>query len=93
MSVLAQILVLRQNQEGGVYTSKHTTIYITIWEKVLTSLTNAILEPSETNDDDLNVEHTQLLLFLFHALALMQKKQVLLLTALSVCKSAKVVNR
>ena len=39
------------------------------------------------------MEHTQLLLFLFHALALMQKKQVLLLTAVNVCKSAKVINR
>ena len=61
----------------------------------MTSLTRAILDPnpSDAKDDHLNVEHTQLLLFLFHALALMQKKQVLLLTAINVCKSAKVVNR
>ena len=57
-------------------------------------MTNAILTPGPDDEGmDLNVEHTQLLLFLFHALALMQKKQVLLLTAVNVCKSAKAVNR
>ena len=53
--------------------------------QVLASLTENILEPppheNENLLDDLNVEHAQLLLFLFHALALMQKKQILLMTA------------
>ena len=98
LAVLAQVLLLRQQQEGagGLYASKQTNVYIVIWSKVLASLTRNIVEPaaqeSESLSDDLNVEHVQLLLFLFHALALMQKKQILLMTASSICKAAEVVN-
>ena len=53
-----------------------TNTYTAIWERVLSSLTEAVLEDDDESNkfDDLNVEHLQLLLFLFHALALMQKK-------------------
>lgn len=40
--------------------------------------------------DDLNFEHAQLLLFLFHSLNLMQKKSILLLTAGGVIRCAEV---
>jgi len=33
------------------------------------------------DSEDLNVEHAQLVLFLFHSLSLMQKKSILLMTA------------
>jgi E3 ubiquitin-protein ligase UBR4 len=39
------------------------------------------------------VEHAQLLLFLFHALNLMQKKSVLLLTAGGVIRCSEIVNQ
>ena len=39
---------------------------------------------------DLNVEHAQLLLFLFHSLQLMQKKAILLLCAQSLVQAAQV---
>uniref|UniRef100_A0A1B0CK11 E3 ubiquitin-protein ligase UBR4 N-terminal domain-containing protein n=2 Tax=Lutzomyia longipalpis TaxID=7200 RepID=A0A1B0CK11_LUTLO len=45
---------------------------------------------SDADGDDLNVEHTQLLLFLFHTLNLMQKKSILLLTAGGVIRCAEV---
>ena len=63
-----------------------------MWERVLTSLTEAIIEDKDDteNFDDLNVEHVQLLLFLFHALALMQKKQLLLYTSNCIIKISKV---
>ena len=100
LAVLAQVLLLRQQQEGaagGLYASKQTNVYIVIWGKVLASLTENILEPppheNENLLDDINVEHAQLLLFLFHALALMQKKQILLMTANSICKAASVVEK
>lgn len=52
------------------------------------------LTATNTNCDlqyeDLNVEHAQLLLFLFHSLNLMQKKSVLLLTAGGVIRCADV---
>ena len=69
-----------------------TNIYATMWERVLTSLTEAIIEDKDDNEnfDDLNVEHVQLLLFLFHALALMQKKQLLLYTSNCIIKISKV---
>lgn len=41
---------------------------------------------------DLNVEHAQLLLFLFHSLQLMQKKSVLLSVAAAVVAVAPVIN-
>ena len=65
-----------------------TNTYTTIWERVLSSLTEAVLEDDDESNkfDDLNVEHLQLLLFLFHALALMQKKQLLLFTANCIIK-------
>ncbi len=100
LAVLAQILLLRQNQEGagGLYASKQTNVYIVIWGKVLASLTRLIQEPpahvagvEDGQIEDMNVEHVQLLLFLFHALALMQKKQVLLMTASSIHKISGVV--
>jgi E3 ubiquitin-protein ligase UBR4 len=39
------------------------------------------------------VEHAQLLLFLFHALNLMQKKSVILLTAGGVIRCSEIVNQ
>ena len=65
-----------------------TNTYTAIWERVLSSLTEAVLEDDDESNkfDDLNVEHLQLLLFLFHALALMQKKQLLLFTANCIIK-------
>ena len=93
LAVLAHVLLLRQ-QQSDLDQRPITTIYTSIWEKVLSSLTEAVVEDDEENDneafDDLNAEHVQLLLFLFHALALMQKKQLLLFTANCIIKVSKV---
>ena len=92
LTILAHILLLRQSSDQDLVSSRPiTNIYATMWERVLVSLTEAIIEDDEAteNYDDLNVEHVQLLLFLFHALALMQKKQLLLFTSnciIKVCK-------
>ena len=85
LSLLAQTLLLRSKAGSSLYTPKHTNTYIVIWEQVMGSLTARILEPDQVGED-LNVEHSQLMLFLFHALALMQKKQVLLCSANSLIK-------
>ena len=57
-------------------------------------MTEAIIEDEdeESNNrfEDLNIEHVQLLLFLFHALALMQKKQLLLYTSNCIIKISKI---
>ena len=95
LSLLAQMLLLRQvspPEEQSLYSPRHTNTYIVIWERVLSTLTNKILFPDKENVEDLNVEHAQLLLFLFHALALMQKKQILLYNANCIIKIRNVVN-
>ena len=82
LSLLAHILLLRQNaaEKGGLYLPPKNNTYVILWEKVLSTLTKYIFSPpsstSSPETEDLNVEHVQLLLFFFHALALMQKKQV-----------------
>ena len=74
----------RENAGSSYYSSagRQSNTYVVIWEKVLSKLTKCIIGNNgceEENDlEDLNIEHAQLLLFLFHALGLMQKKQVLL---------------
>ncbi len=91
------MLLLRQSQdqEGGTSygsSGRHTCVYINIWERAVASLVRHSLVPTPEGDsDDLNVEHAQLLLFVFHALALMQKKQVLLLTASGVVKASRAI--
>ena len=62
-----------------------------IWNRLVSELTYNICTPPATFDadnEDLNVEHAQLVLFLFHSLNLMQKKSVLLMTANVVVKCA-----
>ena len=93
LSLLAHVLLLRQNSadRGGLYVPPKNHTYVILWEKVLTTLLKHILNPppaSNTDVDDLNVEHAQLLFFFFHALALMQKKQILLLAANNIIKSS-----
>ena len=50
---------------------------VNIWVRLLNTLKRDVLN-SNQETDDINVEHAQLLLFLFHTLPLMQKKSLLL---------------
>ncbi|XP_063242107.1 E3 ubiquitin-protein ligase UBR4 isoform X2 [Bacillus rossius redtenbacheri] len=77
LAVLAQVLLLKPSIE------KESAI-INIWHRLLNTLVDNVRNPPnsfEVENEDLNVEHAQLLLFLFHSLNLMQKKSVILLTA------------
>lgn len=68
---------------------------INIWHRLINTLVDNVVNPPPTLDvenEDLNVEHAQLLLFLFHSLNLMQKKSVLLITACGVIKCADVLS-
>lgn len=76
LSVLAQILLLKPQLEKEA-------ACIGIWQRLVTTMVENVCNPPVTFDpenEDLNVEHAQLVLFLFHSLNLMQKKSVLLLT-------------
>lgn len=68
---------------------------INIWHRLVNTLVESVCNPgtpsTEHEDEDLNVEHAQLVLFLFHSLNLMQKKSVLLLTAGGVIRCSEVI--
>lgn len=93
LSVLVQILLLKPSQEKEA-------ACLSVWHRLVNTLVEGVCSTSNaahpvtaTNDneyEDLNVEHAQLLLFLFHSLNLMQKKSVLLLTAGGVIRCAEV---
>lgn len=64
--------------------SESEIVIVDIWERFLDCLKSSALEKSDRIFEivaDANVEHVQLLLFLFHSLQLMQKKSVLIKAA------------
>ncbi|XP_020299583.1 E3 ubiquitin-protein ligase UBR4 isoform X2 [Pseudomyrmex gracilis] len=76
LRVLAQVLQLKPQPE-------REAACISIWHRLVTTLVENVCNPQttyEAENEDLNVEHAQLVLFLFHSLNLMQKKSVLLVT-------------
>ncbi|KAG8222860.1 hypothetical protein J437_LFUL003505 [Ladona fulva] len=87
LMVLVQSLMLKsqQNREAAC---------INIWSRLIPTLVENIRHPGtgyDAENEDLNVEHGQVLLFLFHQLNLMQKKTVLLTVALGVVKAGQIV--
>ncbi|RZB39229.1 zf-UBR domain containing protein [Asbolus verrucosus] len=87
LSVLAQVLLLRPQNE------KEASV-ISIWHRLVNTLIENVLNTSQSvvdqYNEDLNVEHAQVLLYLFHSLNLMQKKSVLLLLAGGVLRCSEV---
>lgn len=89
LSVLVQILLLKPTQEKEA-------ACLSVWHRLVNTLVEGVCSssshtsPLDTDYEDLNVEHAQLLLFLFHSLNLMQKKSILLLTAGGVIRCAEV---
>ncbi|XP_028033464.1 protein purity of essence isoform X1 [Bombyx mandarina] len=62
---------------------------LAMWHKIVNTLQECALQPQPSQDhdyEDLNVEHAQLLVYLFHSLTLMQKKSVLLMTSNAIIK-------
>ncbi|KAK3907858.1 E3 ubiquitin-protein ligase UBR4, partial [Frankliniella fusca] len=87
LAILAQVLLLKSQQDKEA-------ACINIWHRLINTLVDNVVNPPPTFDvenEDLNVEHAQLLLFLFHSLNLMQKKSVLLITASGVIRCADVL--
>ncbi|XP_015606097.1 protein purity of essence isoform X2 [Cephus cinctus] len=77
LGVLAQILLLKPQSEKEA-------ACLCIWHRLVTTMVENVCNPPtsfETENEDLNVEHAQLVLILFHSLNLMQKKSVLLVTS------------
>ncbi|XP_045509114.1 E3 ubiquitin-protein ligase UBR4 isoform X2 [Colias croceus] len=68
---------------------------LVMWHKLVSTLQDCALQPQPPHDHDyegdaldhdLNVEHAQMMVYLFHSLTLMQKKSVLLMTANAIIK-------
>ena len=94
LAVLAEILLLRQQNEHDASSSAMTSVMtsrrdsemvvMNIWTRLITTLvdvalTSEITKANAAELDDVNVEHIQLFIFLFHnTLTLMQKKSMLL---------------
>lgn len=87
LAVLVQILLLKPSQEKEA-------ACLSVWHRLVNTLVEGVCSPqtqqTDVDTEDLNVEHAQLLLFLFHSLNLMQKKSILLLTAGGVIRCAEI---
>ncbi|CAD5111184.1 DgyrCDS518 [Dimorphilus gyrociliatus] len=80
LNVLFQVILLKQQEERLTNTpTKSYEIIINIWNKVLSTLVeNTIHPPSKSeNQDDLNVEQAQFLVFMFHSLDPIHRKTIL----------------
>ena len=90
LAVLAEILLLRQQNERDTASSSSVTVkrasetaVMHIWTRLTTALADAAIATDvaapAAEVDDINVEYLQLVTFLFHnSLTLMQKKSLLL---------------
>lgn len=86
LAVVVQILLLKPSQEKEA-------ACLSVWHRLVNTLVEGVCGTSASQCDeyeDLNVEHAQQLLFLFHSLNLMQKKSILLLVAGGVIRCAEV---
>lgn len=86
LAVVVQILLLKPSQEKEA-------ACLSVWHRLVNTLVEGVCGTNSSQFDeyeDLNVEHAQLLLFLFHSLNLMQKKSILLLVAGGVIRCAEV---
>lgn len=86
LAVVVQILLLKPSQEKEA-------ACLSVWQRLVNTLVEGVCGNNVSQFDeyeDLNVEHAQLLLFLFHSLNLMQKKSILLLVAGGVIRCAEV---
>uniref|UniRef100_A0A4D5RX34 Putative e3 ubiquitin-protein ligase ubr4 n=1 Tax=Ixodes scapularis TaxID=6945 RepID=A0A4D5RX34_IXOSC len=90
LSILAQVLLLRQQKDKDDLRSENDSACVLIFRLVLNTMQKAILSSHNDDSEDMNVEHAQLLLFLFHNLQLMQKKVVLLSVARTIINVAPV---
>ena len=94
LAVLAQVLLSKHHKDSKEEARQTSeAACLSIWKRLLETMIKYIEDPLVVGDrdresEDLNVEHAQLLLFLFHSLQLMQKKAILLLCAQTLIRAA-----
>ncbi|XP_065346150.1 E3 ubiquitin-protein ligase UBR4 [Cloeon dipterum] len=87
LAVLSQYIVMKKQPE-------QETLILRIWSRLVNTLLECVTSPAEPVDsenEDLNVEHAQLLLFFFHYLSLLQKKSVLLQVSAGLIKCGELI--
>ena len=86
LSVLAQVLMIKIKHEKDAIKSEKNTLGLNMWKGVLDRLIELIKTKEgsilDTNDEDINLEHAQLLMFVFHNTTLLQRKSI----ALDLCQ-------
>lgn len=83
LTILVQVLTLKSQQEKEA-------ACLSVWHRMIESMIEKICSelPIIDEKDNVNIEHAQILLYIFHSLNLMQKKSILLLIAGAVIRSA-----
>lgn len=82
LKILVQVLSLKPQQEKEA-------ACLSVWHRMIESIINKLCSSQDDEEfDDINIEHAQILLYLFYSLNLMQKKSILLLTAGAVIRGA-----
>lgn len=119
LSIMAQILLLKQRREKNELRSDTGTACMAIWQSLIYHLKKLVLDPNASSTTvtttstceaekpqsrfsncsegigdcpDINVEHAQVLLFIFHNLKLLQRKQLLLTLTQTIVEVSDVVN-
>ena len=85
LSVLAQVLMIKIKHDKDAIKSDTNTLGIAMWKAVLTRLIELIKTKDtilDTNDEDINLEHAQLLMFVFHNTKHLERKAI----ALDLCQ-------
>ena len=108
LSIMAQVILLKQRKEKDELRSDTGAACLYIWQSLVSHLKKLVSDPTEgekpqsrhSNSSeiafgdygDINVEHAQVLLFIFHNLKLLQRKSVLLMLAQTLIDVSPVIN-
>ncbi|CAG03215.1 unnamed protein product [Tetraodon nigroviridis] len=87
LSVLSRLLLIWQHK-ASVQGEPDVPECMKVWERFLGTLKQHILQSSVHGDDDLNVEHLQLLLLLFHNMSERGRRSVLALVTQAITEVA-----
>ncbi|XP_068695175.1 E3 ubiquitin-protein ligase UBR4-like isoform X2 [Montipora foliosa] len=77
LGILARVLLARQQRSLHTDSGMDIPECITVWNRLLNTLRDLSLQGDHPQKQDLNVEHLQLFLFIFHNFSMTQRKAIL----------------
>ena len=89
LSVLGQVLMIKIKHDKDAIKSDTNTLGIAMWKGVLGRLIELIKTRDtilDTNDEDINLEHAQLLMFVFHNTKHLERKAIALDLCQHICE-------